>query len=224
MDVLVGIIIGAVIVIAAIAVALRIRSKRNHISSPKAHPMSARATGDGAQVAVFDDSAFEPVNITLPDILQFELGAYLIYGIIRNHIRGAVTYQEGKYIWKEYYLSDTSWLGAEEDDGPELISWERIVASDLEPNGKKPLVHQGVTYEFNERGSASYRVEGHAGDLSGSGTMEYVDYATPDGQNHLSLERYDGDGDWEAALGESVVISMIEYYPPSAEVSDTNQR
>lgn len=220
----IGLVVGLVIGVAIATVIYQVVRRKRRASGQSARPMPTRATGDGAQVAVYDEPLMGSQNITLPDIFQFAVGAYIVHGIEKDHVLGKVVYCEGKYTWVEYYLTDTSWLGADKDEGDQLIAWDRVIPSDLEPNGKRPIVFQGVTYYYVERGEASYTASGDAGDLSGSGTVEYVDFATEDGQNHLSFERYDGESDWEVAIGETMVIGLIDYYPPGAYVPDANGR
>lgn len=217
-------VIGLAVLVVAGAVLYRAAKRRRLRADTAARPMPARATGDGAQLAKRDEPLLGSQNITLPDIFTFEVGAYIVHGIEKDLILGRVVYREGKYTWVEYYLTDTSWLGADKDAGDQLIAWDRVIPSDLEPNGKKPIVFQGVTYHYVERGEADYTTSGEAGDLSGSGRVEYVDYATGDGQNHLSFERYDGESDWEVAIGETMVIGLVDYYPPGAYVPGANGR
>lgn len=212
MEVFVGVTVVLVLAVFALLVWRRLAMR------PKARPMPAAATGVGAEVVRNVENQVGYSNITLPDIFTFEVGAYLIDGIVKNHIAGRVTYREGGYTWMEYYLTDATWLGADKDDGDRLINWERVIPSDMEPTGKKPLVFKGVKYEFVERGAATYQADGRVGDLTGTGAVEYADYSTSDGQYHLSFERYDDDDDWEMAIGETVVLATLEYYPPGLPV------
>lgn len=223
MDVIGG--IAVVVLIGVIIIAIHLKANARRAARPNAWPMPATVRETGLlPVETDDEPFFGEVNITLPDIFKFEVGAYLIDGISRNHIAGRVDYRQGRYIWVEYYLTDTSWLGADKDEGDRLINWERVIPSDLAPSGRKPIIFKGVTYEYVERGEATYSTNGQVGDLAGNGIAEYVDYATDDGQYFLSFERYDGADDWEVAIGEQVTITTLEYYPPGKPSSVTDVR
>ena len=126
---IVGIVAGIVIIIVGVIIAGKLKARRTGPEPSFARPMPATATGYGAQVAVRDDNPspeplFGDQNSTLPDIFRFAIGAYIQYGVVKNHIHGLVDYREGKYRWMEYFLTDTSWLGADKDEGtPRLINW-----------------------------------------------------------------------------------------------------
>lgn len=193
---------------------------KRRFATPTARPMPAKATGDGVEVEVVQPRWQAPPNsIVLPDILEFELDA----SVGEKRIRGKVAYKEGEYVWVEYFLSDVSWLGADKDEGDRLIVWKRQPSAGLEPKGKAPRALNGVLYLYGERGTATYSAEGNTGSLTGEGSVEYVDYTGPDGR-YLSLERYDGDQDWEVSVGERVSIDQLRYTPPGQPVSDTQLR
>ncbi len=91
--------------------------------------------------------------------------------------------------------------------------WERQPDPTLAP-GAKSIDLDGVTYRFDEQGTASYTLEEAAGP-GGSGQAEYADYVA--GEQRLSFERYDGSG-WEVNVGAAVSEHVFDVYPGSGEV------
>ena len=80
--------------------------------------------------------------------------------------------------------------------------------------GAKTLEVDGVSYSFEERGTADYTLEESAGGPGGSGRAEYADYSGP-GAQRLSFERYDGSGGWEVNVGAVVSEHAFDVYPGS---------
>ncbi len=124
-----------------------------------------------------------------------------------------IHFDEGGFAWKEHMLSDAVtgrklWLSVEDDDGLEVAVWERLPV-DLEP-GSTSVTHDGVTYEREEHGTASFRIEQTGGSISESGTMEYQEYAA--GDRLLAFERY-GTGSWEVSTGRSISEHVLDVYP-----------
>lgn len=196
---------------------------RRRFATPTARPMPAKVMGDGAQVEVARSNWQAPPNsIALPDIFEFQIGA-CVGGDGTTRILGTVTYMEGKYVWVEYFLTSGKWLGADKDEGDRLIIWKRQPSSGLEPKGKAPLTLNGVRYVYEEHGIAIYSTKGNTGSLTGEGSVEYVDYTGPNGRR-MSLERFDGDQDWEVSVGEQVPIDTFRYTPPGQSVSETELR
>ncbi len=126
-------------------------------------------------------------------------------------------FREGASTWEEHLLVDGAykrWLSVEDDEGLECIVWERQPDPDLEP-GPKELTVAGVSYRFDERGTATYTLE-EAGGPGGSGSVEYADYAGP-GSQRLSFERYDGSG-WEVNIGLVTSEHVFDVFPGSGPV------
>ena len=119
-------------------------------------------------------------------------------------------FDEEGFTWQEHLLTDPvasrrMWLGVEDDDGLEVTLWERVAGVTLEP-GPGSLVHDGVTYEREEQGSARFRVDPDGE----SGTMQYADYSA--GERLLAFERY-GTGSWEVSTGQVISEHVLDVYP-----------
>jgi hypothetical protein len=125
-------------------------------------------------------------------------------------------FSEGGSTWEEHLLVDGAfrrWLSVEDDEGLECVLWERQPDPTLEP-GPKTIDLGGVSYRFDEQGTADYTLEESAGP-GGSGRAEYSDYVA--GEQRLSFERYDGSG-WEVNVGAVVSEHVFDVYPGSGEV------
>jgi hypothetical protein len=125
-------------------------------------------------------------------------------------------FREGGSTWEEHLLVDGGfrrWLSVEDDEGLECVLWERQPDPTLAP-GAKSIDLDGVSYRFDEQGTASYTLEEAAGP-GGSGQAEYADYLA--GERRLSFERYDGSG-WEVNVGAVVSEHVFDVYPGSGEV------
>ncbi len=124
-------------------------------------------------------------------------------------------FDEGGSRWEEHLLVDGDyrrWLSVEDDEGLECVLWERRPDPDLEP-GPKTIDVDGVSYAFEERGTADYTLEEAGGGPGGSGRAEYADYAA--GEQRLSFERYDGSGGWEVNVGAVISEHAFDVYPGS---------
>lgn len=124
-------------------------------------------------------------------------------------------FKEGGSRWEEHLLVDGDyrrWLSVEDDEGLECVLWERRPDPDLEP-GPKTIDVDGVSYAFEERGTADYTLEEAAGGPGGSGRAEYADYAA--GERRLSFERFDGSGGWEVNVGTVISEHAFDVYPGS---------
>jgi hypothetical protein len=128
-------------------------------------------------------------------------------------VEGTLRFNQGGFRWDEHRLvdgADAIWLSIEDDDGLEIVVWERLRGAALEP-GPGSLEHGGVTYELDERGKADFTSEGTTG-APGGGRAEFADYAT--GAQRLSFERYGGeDGGWEVSVGRVVSEFAFDIYP-----------
>ncbi|HEU5108010.1 MAG TPA: DUF4178 domain-containing protein, partial [Micromonosporaceae bacterium] len=93
------------------------------------------------------------------------------------------------------------WLSVEHDPDLELALWTQVPSATVRP-GEPTVDFDGRRYVREEAGKARFTGTGATG-LDPSGTVEYQDYAAPDGPL-LSFERF-GTGDtatWEVARGE----------------------
>jgi hypothetical protein len=125
-------------------------------------------------------------------------------------------FSEGGSTWEEHLLVDGAfrrWLSVEDDEGLECVLWERQPDPTLEP-GPKSIDVGGISYRFDEQGTADYTLEEAAGP-GGSGRAEYSDYVA--GEQRLSFERYDGSG-WEVNVGAVVSEHVFDVYPGTGEV------
>lgn len=146
----------------------------------------------------------EARNLKLGDVVNHDSRDWIVEGTLR--------YDQGGFRWVEHRLvdgADSLWLSVEDDEGLEIVVWERLRGVELEP-GPGTLEHGGVTYELAERGKASYTSEGVTG-AAGGGKVEFADYAR--GDRRLSFERYGEDGGWEVSTGRVVSEHALDIYP-----------
>ena len=199
----------AIVVFTALIVAgvvVFIRGRR--AAQPASAGTRARALSGGerppaastrSQAATADVRGLAPGDVVLYD------GADFI-------VEGTIRLEQGGFTWQEHRLAAgerSLWLSVEDDEGLEVVVWDRSAAQDLEP-GPGTLVHDGVTYALDERGTARFTAEGSTG-TAASGTVEFVDYEA--GQRRLSFERYGADGSWEVGLGTVVSEHALDIYP-----------
>ena len=140
-------------------------------------------------------------------------------GDVVNHagrdwiVEGTLRLEQGGFRWDEHRLVDageTLWLSVEDDEGLEIVVWDRRKGTGLEP-GPNELTVDGVEYTFDERGKANYTSEGVTG-MAPGGRLEYADYEGP-GSKRLAFERGEGEDSWEVSVGEVVGEAMIDIYP-----------
>lgn len=131
-------------------------------------------------------------------------------------VRGTLRLSEGDYRWSEHFLDTGTgvkrWLSVEADPDLEVVLWEEVTGSDLQP-GPREISHDGVSYRSDEKGTANYVSEATTG-LSPTGTVRYHDYAGPDGQK-LSFERFGDGGKWELAKGLTLDRNQVTIYHQS---------
>jgi hypothetical protein len=139
-------------------------------------------------------------------------------GDVVNHggrdyiVEGTVRLEQGGYRWDEHRLVDAGesiWLSVEDDEGLEIVVWDRRKGTGLEP-GPQTVEVDGVSYELDERGKANFTSEGVTG-MSAGGRLEYADYEA--GDKRLSFERGEGEESWEVSVGERIGEAMIDIYP-----------
>jgi hypothetical protein len=138
------------------------------------------------------------------DVVNYESGDYIVEGTLR--------FNQGGFRWEEHRLVDGAnslWLSVEDDEGLEIVVWERLKGAALDP-GPPTLEHGGVTYELDERGKANFTSEGTTG-APGGGKAEFADYEH--GERRLSFERYGDDGGWEISLGRVISEHALDVYP-----------
>ncbi len=138
------------------------------------------------------------------DVVNYEGRDYVVEGTLR--------FDQGGFRWNEHRLvdgADALWLSVEDDEGLEIVVWQRLRGAPLEP-GPGTLEHGGVVYELDERGRASFTSEGTTG-APGGGTAEFADYER--GEERLSFERYGDDGGWEISVGRVVSEHVLDIYP-----------
>lgn len=139
-------------------------------------------------------------------------------GDVVNHdgadwiVEGTLRINQDGFEWQEHRLVDgerSLWLSVEDDEGLEVVVWERSRELGLEP-GERTLTHDGVSYELDERGKASFTADGSTA-TGTSGKVEFADYSA--GERRLSFERYGQDAGWEAGLGQVVSEHSLDVYP-----------
>ena len=143
-------------------------------------------------------------SLKLGDVVNHDGGDWIVEGTLRLS-------QDG-FEWQEHRLVDgerTLWLSVEDDEGLEVVTWERSRELGLEP-GARTLTHDGVEYELDERGQASFTAEGSTA-TGASGKVEFADYSA--GERRLSFERYGEEAGWEAGLGQVISEHALDVYP-----------
>lgn len=150
------------------------------------------------------------------DIRTVRAGDMIDYLDQLYFVRGSLRLTEGGYSWSEHFLDDARgdrcWISVEEDPDLEVVLW-RPTDAVTEPSGKAIEV-DGVSYRKDEDGTARYRSEGTT-TVAEQGSVEYHDYEGSGGKA-LSFERFDG-GEWEAGLGETVLLSALKVYPAGSD-------
>ena len=133
----------------------------------------------------------------------------------RSHaVRGTLRFTEGGWGWAEHLLDDAAghkvWLSVEEDPDLEVVLWTEVPTATVRPD--QPTVDfDGRRYVRDESGQARYTATGTTG-LNPTGTVEYHDYAAPDGVL-LSFERYGDSERWEVGRGEKLHRAELRIYP-----------
>ncbi len=166
--------------------------------------------GPDAPAGLPQASAPEPIGgadvraLKVGDVVNYEGGDFIVEGTLR--------FDQGGFRWQEHRLVDgpkSLWLSVEDDEGLEIVVWERLKGAALEP-GAGTLEHAGVTYELDERGRANFTSEGTTG-APGGGTAQFADYES--GDRRLSFERYGDDGGWEISAGRVISEHALDIYP-----------
>ncbi len=188
------VILFVVLVVAGVVVYLRGREQVNAPASP-----AGLGAGSAPAAPRSDVRA-----LRLGDVVNHDGGDFIVEGTLRLE-------QDG-FRWAEHRLVDgprSIWISVEDDEGLEVVIWDRGRGIELEP-GPKTLTYDGVSYELEERGKASYTSEGSTG-TGGGGRLEFVDYAA--GEQRLSFERYGEDAGWEIGVGVVVSEHALDIYP-----------
>jgi len=157
-------------------------------------------------------AAAPPEPIGGADVRALKVGDVVNYDAHDFIVEGTLRFNQGGFRWDEHRLvdgPDSLWLSVEDDEGLEIVVWERLRGAALEP-GEGELEHGGVTFELDERGRADYTSEGVTG-AGGGGKAEFADYAK--GDQRLSFERYGADGGWEISLGRVISEHVLDIYP-----------
>ncbi len=153
-----------------------------------------------------------PEPIGGADVRALKVGDVVNYENRDWIVEGTLRFDQGGFRWDEHRVvdaGDSLWLSVEDDEGLEIVIWERLRGAALEP-GPGTFEHVGVTYELDERGHANFTSEGTTG-APGGGKAEFADYA--DGDRRLAFERYGNDGGWEISAGSVISEHVLDIYP-----------
>ena len=184
------------VLIAALAVWLRFRSKRMAI---------------GRHAELRGKVATERTLFTLQigDVVQYQAQDWIVETVYRYH--------QDQFEWIEYLLrdnSDAAWLVVAEDDWLE-VSWLTPVADDqlnihLPP--PRYITYEGTYYSLKEKGEARYSTEGRINNQAGS--CLFYDYEAKNGLQ-LSLEVYDSknEGGLDINAGEKIDSRDLSLLP-----------
>jgi hypothetical protein len=143
-------------------------------------------------------------GLRVGDVVNYENSDFVVQGTLRFN-------QDG-FVWEEHLLVDGDtkrWLSVEDDEGIELVIWDKMVDPDLEP-GANRILHGGTNYTLEERGHANYTADGTTGTARG-GQAEYIDYEA--GKLRLSFERYGDESGWELSVGKVIGEGEVDIYP-----------
>lgn len=149
-------------------------------------------------------SGIEVRALKISDVVNYEGRDWIVEGTLRL--------EQGGFRWQEHRLvdgPDSLWLSVEDDEGLEVVVWQRLRGAALEP-GPVTIEHDGVSYELDERGKANFTSEGTTGAGAG-GKAEFADYTS--GARRLSFERYGSDGGWEVSVGQAISEHALDIYP-----------
>jgi len=184
------------------AVVVFVRGRRKEAGAGDRSPTGLPAAAPPEPIGGADVRALK-----VGDVVNYEGGDFIVEGTLR--------FDQGGFRWQEHRLVDgpkSMWLSVEDDEGLEIVAWERLRGAALDP-GPGTLEHAGVTFELDERGHANFTSEGTTG-APGGGKAEFVDYAK--GDQRLSFERYGSDGGWEISAGRIISEHTLDIYPSSA--------
>jgi hypothetical protein len=157
-------------------------------------------------------SAGSPRRAPAASVRTLKPGDVVFYDGADFIVEGTLRLEEGGFQWQEHRLvagERSLWLSVEDDEGLEVVAWERGHQLDLVP-GAESLEHQGIAYELEERGSARFVAEGSTG-TGTAGEVEYVDYAA--GDRRLGFERFGSATHWEVGAGQVVSEHAFDVYP-----------
>lgn len=128
-------------------------------------------------------------------------------------VRGSLHLDEDGYTWSEHLISDGTeqrWLSVEDDEGLELVLWERVPPGDVSGEaGSDSVVARDLAYRLDEQGQARFTAEGATG-TAPSGTAAYADYQASSGEQ-LSFERFGTQ--WEVSIGHTVLPRAVTVFP-----------
>jgi hypothetical protein len=173
----------------------------------------ATVSGPAGRAGLPQAPAPEPIGgiearaIKVGDVVNHDGHDYIVEGTLR--------FNQGGFRWDEHRLVDGAasiWLSVEDDEGIEIVVWQRLRGAELEP-GPGTIEHGGISYALDERGKANFTSEGTTG-APGGGKAEFADYVS--GERRLSFERYGGEeGGWEISIGTVISEHALDIYPSS---------
>lgn len=200
----VAIVVGVVVVVALVVVGVAVAAR---ISAKRTRDERTRRAQETASVMT-PDGRVSPSAIKVGDVVAIKGVEHLVVGSVR--------YDEDGFEWREHLIEDVDrrWLSVEDDEGLlETVLWRQVKGSSLEP-GPARVTHDGIDYDLDERGRATYTTAGVTG-LPPRGQAEYADYVGPDGRR-LGFERYTS-GSWELATGTLVHPADLVVWTRSAD-------
>ena len=175
------------VLVAALAVWLRFRSKR-------------MAVGRHAELRGKIATERTLFTLQIGDVAQYQERDWIVETVYR--------YQQDQFEWIEYLLrdnSDVAWLVVVEDDWLE-VSWLTPVTDDqlhIELPPPRYITYEGSYYSLREKGEARYSTEGRANNQEGS--CLFYDYEAKEGLK-LSLEVYDSKNEGGLDINVGVKI------------------
>lgn len=203
--IVIAVIACVVAVIAVVVAVVAVRSRRP-APAPAGWSGSATRQADPFNTADVDALRGDPRTLKPGDIADIRGRSYAV--------RGTLRFTEGDWGWAEHLLDDAGghkvWLSVEENPDLELVLWTEVPSATVRPTGRT-VDFDGRVYTRDESGEAQYTGVGATG-LKPSGTVEYHDYAAPDGAL-LSFERYGGVERWEVGRGERLHRAELHIYP-----------
>jgi hypothetical protein len=192
-----------------VGVLIFIRGRRAAAGAGSGTRASGRALAGGAAAG---GTPATPSQAASADVRRLGPGDVVLYDGTDFIVEGTIRLEQDGFEWQEHRLAADArslWLSVEDDEGLEVVVWDRSAAQDLEP-GPRTLTHGGVTYTLDERGRARFTAEGSTA-TGASGTVEFVDYEA--GERRLAFERYGQDAGWEVGVGTVVSEHALDIYP-----------
>lgn len=190
--------IGALVVLAVVAIAIWLFNRRKQAQEPTAP----------------EDFIGDQHKHAADSMRMLRNGDVVEYLGHNWFVRGRIDLDEDGYRWSEHMLDDAEtrrWLCIEDDESFEVTMWHSVALGEIEQGeaGDRDVIVGGVAYRLQERGTARFSADGATG-TAPNGTVDYADYKSVDGQL-LGFEKFGSS--WEPSLGEELQPWELTVFP-----------